>query len=169
MFQGFVIQEQTIYLVLLSEDAAGKPVNADALPTFRVYGPSGYLISGTAAFLDSAAITGATTASPIVITSAAHGLTTGAIVTVAGVLGNTAANGTFSITKVSGDTFSLDGSTGAGSYTAATGTWNLAGAYRLTVPCLGSNGFVAGQNYEVVSNYAIAAALKADVESFAVV
>ena len=63
-------------------------------------------------------ITGATNATPIVITAAAHGLITGAVVTVAGVGGNTAANGTFKITKVSSSTFSLDNSVGTGIYTS---------------------------------------------------
>lgn len=63
-------------------------------------------------------ITGATNASPIVITSVAHGLITGAVVTVAGVGGNTNANGTFKITKLTADTFSLDGSAGNSAYTS---------------------------------------------------
>ena len=76
-------------------------------------------------------ITGATNASPIAITSMHHSLPTGAQVTIAGVGGNTAANGTWTITKVDpdgagaltvADGFSLDGSTGNGSYTGS-GTW----------------------------------------------
>jgi hypothetical protein len=63
-------------------------------------------------------ITAATNASPIVVTAAAHGYQTGHSVTIAGVLGNTAANGTFLVTRVSADTFSLIGSTGNGAYTS---------------------------------------------------
>lgn len=63
-------------------------------------------------------ITGATNASPIVITSATHGYSTGDIVTVAGVGGNTAANGIFAVTNTGTNTFSLDGSTGNGAYTS---------------------------------------------------
>ena len=40
---------------------------------------------------------------PIIITSPGHGLSTGMSVTVAGVLGNTAANGVFTITVVDAD------------------------------------------------------------------
>ena len=68
------------------------------------------------------AITGATNTSPIVITSAGHGLSTGNFVVVNGVTGNTAANGFFRITKIDSDTFSLDGSAGNGAYTGS-GTW----------------------------------------------
>ena len=69
------------------------------------------------------AITGATNASPIVITSAAHRLETGHVVEITGVGGNTAANGTWTITRVGANTFSLNGSTGNGAYTSG-GTWS---------------------------------------------
>lgn len=52
-------------------------------------------------------ITGATNANPIVITSVAHGRITGDYVTITGVVGNTAANGTWPIIKLSADTFSI--------------------------------------------------------------
>jgi len=63
-------------------------------------------------------VEGATNASPIVITITGHGYVTGDQVVITDVLGNTAANGDFVITKVDSDTFSLDGSTGNGSYTS---------------------------------------------------
>ena len=72
------------------------------------------------------AISDATTATPIVITCAPHGLTSGAVVTIASVGGNTAANGTFVITVLSATTFSLNNSVGAGAYTSG-GTATYAG------------------------------------------
>ncbi len=63
-------------------------------------------------------ITAASNASPIVITEATHGRTTGNIVVIHDVGGNTAANGTFAITKVNDNTYSLDGSTGNATYTS---------------------------------------------------
>lgn len=60
------------------------------------------------------AITSSTNASPIVVTATAHGYSTGDIVTIFGHATNTAANGTWTVTKVTADTFSLDGSTGNG-------------------------------------------------------
>jgi len=70
-------------------------------------------------------VTGATNASPIVITvSTAHGLADGQDVTITGVGGNTAANGTFTIASASGSTFSLVGSTGNGTYTTG-GTYSV--------------------------------------------
>ncbi len=62
-------------------------------------------------------ITEATNASPIVITSVAHGLITGDQVTIVNVGGNGAAKGTFAVHKLTNDTFSLDGSIGDGDYT----------------------------------------------------
>jgi hypothetical protein len=69
-------------------------------------------------------ITGATNASPIVITDAGHGLETGEQIVIAAVEGNTAANGTWYVTVVNSSTFSLDDSTGNGVYTTG-GTWAL--------------------------------------------
>lgn len=62
-------------------------------------------------------VTAATNATPIAITGTAHGLTTGDRVRVAGVQGNTAANGTFTVTVTSTTAFTLDGSSGNGAYT----------------------------------------------------
>ena len=64
------------------------------------------------------AITGAANASPIVITITGHGYTTGDQVYIYDVAGNTAANGTWIITKVNDNTFSLNGSTGNAAYTS---------------------------------------------------
>ncbi len=47
-----------------------------------------------------------------------HGLTTGQTVTIYGVLGNTAANGTFTITVTNPYHFTLDGTSGNGTYTS---------------------------------------------------
>jgi hypothetical protein len=63
-------------------------------------------------------ISGATNATPIVITATAHGLLTGDKALVAAVGGNTAANGLFSVTRVDANTLSLNGSVGNGSYTS---------------------------------------------------
>ena len=65
----------------------------------------------------------ATNAGPIVITSAVnHNQKTGDRVKVSNVLGNTAANGVWTITVLSATTFSLDNSSGNAAY-AGGGTW----------------------------------------------
>lgn len=59
-------------------------------------------------------IESSTNASPIVVTAKAHGLLTGDSVTISGHATNTNANGTWTITKVDADRFSLNTSTGNG-------------------------------------------------------
>ncbi|MCR4307040.1 MAG: hypothetical protein NUV80_00585 [Candidatus Berkelbacteria bacterium] len=68
------------------------------------------------------AIDSSTNATPIVVTDVAHGLATGDYVTIISHATNTSANGTWKITKVTADTFSLDGSVGVGTG-GATGSW----------------------------------------------
>ena len=70
------------------------------------------------------AVTGATNATPIVITSTAHGYANGDIVTIKGVGGNTAANGEYKVASVAANTFALTNVTtganiaGNGAYTS---------------------------------------------------
>ena len=71
-------------------------------------------------------IIGATNANPCQITSTAHGLTTGAVITISGVVGMTQLNGgTFTITFVDANNFTLNGvdSTAFGVYVSG-GTWS---------------------------------------------
>lgn len=71
-------------------------------------------------------VTNASNAAPIVITSdAPHTLQTGDVVAVFGVGGNTAARGTWTITRISDTAFSLDDSAGNDAYTTG-GRWYLA-------------------------------------------
>lgn len=67
------------------------------------------------------AVSGATAASPIVITSTAHGCSTGDYVQTNGIQGVTGANGVFQCTVVDANHLSLNGSTGTGAYVASTG------------------------------------------------
>lgn len=69
-------------------------------------------------------ITAATAAAPIVCTTATHGFTTGDYVTITLTAGSTTTGltgllGTFRITVVSSTTFSLDNSSGSGTFTAS--------------------------------------------------
>lgn len=77
------------------------------------------------------AITGATNASPIVITATAHQRATGDSIVITGVVGNTAANGGFVVTVIDANTLSLNGSSGNGAYTSGgviAGTTSTVGA-----------------------------------------
>ena len=90
---------------------------------------SGYGAATTTTATDyrqkSGSISGADTNSPITVTlvsSGDHGLTTGDQITVASVVGQTGANGTFIVERVNATTVKLYGSTSVGSYTSG-GTW----------------------------------------------
>lgn len=153
-FVGLPKLEDTLVASLLVVDGSGTPVNADALPTFRVYGPNGFVEEGTSTLRLTASVTDATNATPIVITSSGHGLTTKAYVTVANVGGNTAANGTWVVTKVNANTFSLNTSVGNGAYTSG-GLWNVTGLYGVSITVQGVDGYEAGEVYQIVFDYAV--------------
>jgi hypothetical protein len=165
MFVGYVLLDDTLYSSVLVVNSSGTPINADALPTFRVYGPSGYLTSGTCSLKDTGTVANATNATPIVITSTAHGLTTGARITVSGVNGNTAANGTFIVTRVDPNTFSLNSSVGNGSYTTG-GTWNTTGLYSYEIDCAGSTGFESSECYHVLFVYQVSSTNMGQLHGF---
>src|SRR5262249_30367907 len=70
-------------------------------------------------------IQGITAGSPIRITAPNHGLVDGSQVVISGAQGVSGANGRFTVTKVDDSNFTLNGSTGTGTYTGG-GTWALA-------------------------------------------
>lgn len=168
-FLGLVLLAEVLRAGVLVRNATLTPIDADAAPAFRIYGPAGVLAGGTGtltAFLDTAAVTGATNAAPIVITSVAHKLSTGTRVTVAGVGGNTAANGTFNVTVLDADTFELDGSTGNGAYTTG-GIWHVSGLYKLEIDT-DDPAYETGEIYQVLVEYAVSATVKAQLLGFQV-
>jgi hypothetical protein len=71
-------------------------------------------INGTTQIIP--AITATNTSSPIQVTSTAHGLITGDVVTISGVVGQTGANGTFQVTVLTANTFTLNNSTSVGAW-----------------------------------------------------
>jgi len=103
-----------------------------AVGTYHVTNPSsdiGYsnsnLLTINPKTIVGTSVIGATNSAPIIITtSAVHGLTGTEIVYISDVLGNTAANGFWSISVLSPTTFALNGSTGNGSFTSG-GTVNI--------------------------------------------
>ncbi len=73
-------------------------------------------------------ITGATNATPIVITSASHGYSNGDLIVIGGILGNLAANGTFLAAGVTTNTINLttlDGVSVVGSGSYSSGGWMI--------------------------------------------
>lgn len=166
-FLGFITLGDTLKGTAITRSSTLVPTNGDSLPTYRIYGPDGLMTSGTGttSFRNTGSVTGATNASPIEITSASHGLTTGTRVTITGVLGNTAANGSFIITSTGTNTFTLDGSTGNGAYTSG-GTWNVAGLYLISHAITAGNGYAAGTTYHILVSYAISSTSGGDTYTF---
>lgn len=85
----------------------------------------------------------------IVITSEGHGLQTGEQIRIANVAGNTNANGTHTITRLSPDTFALQGTTANGLYDADTGFWTPIAEATFTgdqLPQLISGNSITGNN-----------------------
>lgn len=114
-----------------------------------------------------ATVSAATNATPIVLTTSAHGITVGAqvMITVIGVLGNVAANGTFPAVATTGTSFSLIGSEGSGAYTSggtiytptdfSTLTWDETNnSWRMALNTSG-NGLTLGasQNLRVLNSF----------------
>jgi hypothetical protein len=92
----------------------------DGIPTsFTYLGVNLRLVTPN---IPTGVIKSATSASPIVITSLIHGLSTGEQISITGVQGNTAANGSWTITVIDVNTFSLNGSVANGTYTTG-GNW----------------------------------------------
>jgi hypothetical protein len=91
----------------------------------------------------SGVITNLQDATPIVITSAGHNLTTGATVTITGVLGDTAANTTTTVTVIDANNFSLDG-------TATSGTWAGGGIWTAGFLTITYTGVPTSQEPKVV-------------------
>ncbi len=169
MFLGYCQLDATLNAPVLVLDASRTPVNLDGLPTVRVYGPLGLVPDATVmgSFLDSGSITGASNATPIVITSANHGLSTGAYVTVSGVLGNTTANTTTTVTVLNANTFELDSTVGNNTYISG-GTWNVTGLYLYSIDCTSANGFEVGTTYYVLISGAVAGVQTAAQQTFIV-
>jgi len=101
-----------VEMSLAANGAAG--VKPDCDPILQaLIGQAATIGSGTIP-----AITGASNATPIVVTSTAHGLANGDLITITGVVGNTAANGVWVVANVAANTFELVGSVGNGAYTS---------------------------------------------------
>ncbi len=77
-------------------------------------GGYGIVLSGTRGL--ARRITGSADTEPILVTATGHGFATGERVGISGVLGNTSANGAWTVTVLDADRFTLDGSRGNGAY-----------------------------------------------------
>lgn len=99
--------------------AGGYHVAQPGLPTKPTYSNVAALTIAPSAKVGggTGAVSAATNAGPIQVTVATHGLSNGAVVVIAGALGNTAANGAWVVAVVDVNNFTLAGSVGNGGYT----------------------------------------------------
>jgi len=95
-------------------------LNLLGFPNVQVFENNDWTVDPSPGFEATAAvaITGASNAGPIVVTAPGHGLTIGRPVTIVGVLGNTAANGTWDATVIDANTISIP-AVGNGAYTSS--------------------------------------------------
>lgn len=150
-FVCFVELNSPYFAPLLLRDNGLTPLNADTPPIYRVYGPDGLLngMTGSCYVLETGGVSGATNASPVVYTASNHNLTTGQVVTVSGVAGNTGANATGVATVLTANTFSLANTAGDGAY-AGGGNWMTTGLYGYNFVAAAANGFESGSSYMVL-------------------
>lgn len=171
MYQGMPeLGTEGFPLTELVRNAFNAPTDADDLPTYRVYSADGLVNgqTGSLAFRDTGTVTDATNANPIVITSSDHGLTDGTLVTISGVNGNSGANGDFKITVLDANRFSLDDSSGGGSYTSG-GSWHVTGLYSADLDLTAENGYTAGETYTVLISGVIGGQNYGNIHAFTVV
>ncbi len=53
MFVGYAFLEETLVGMLVTRNASRVPTDATGTPSYRVYGPDGFMFSGTSAILDA--------------------------------------------------------------------------------------------------------------------
>jgi hypothetical protein len=145
--QGATAANGTWYVTVINantfdlQSSTGTGLGTYTLGTGTWIALPGVITNATQAGGSISSVTG--NGAPVVITSANNGLTNGQYVTVTGVGGNTAANGTFQVENVTANTFQLVGATGNGNYTSG-GTWT--GVIAITAP---NHGLRTGQQITI--------------------
>lgn len=182
MFDSFIglfaLDTTAVLPFFTRSNTTGIPANPDSAPTYAVYSPDGdsQVISGqtgSASQRHTFTVTDATNATPIVITtSAAHGLQNGQVVTISGVLGNTAANGSFKVANKASTTFELTDFAdadvaGNDDYTSG-GSGNVRGLYSISLS-LDSSNYEAGKMYSVSVTYQVSGVACGTILNFGVV
>ncbi len=164
-FAGLVALNSVLDIAIVAKNTSNVPTDADSFPTYRIYGPAGYLAAGALTFKDIGTITNCPPASPTVYTSNGHNLTVGTSVTVTGVGGNTGANTTATITAVTSNTFTTATDTHLGSAYTSGGAWHVTGLYDFSFTATTGANFAAGTAYSVFV-YGLFSTVSTLVENF---
>lgn len=148
----------------------GECVNSDELPTFRIFGADGAVENGngTAALLEAGDISAIETGATTTVTSADHGLQTGAVVTIAGAAGTSNVNGTHQITVVDANNFTFDDVASSGTYTSGA-TWNSTGLYSATLDATIRAALEVGRSYLMIAYGVFGGDIRAEQIRFTVV
>lgn len=162
---SFATRRKKIDNCVAAAIAPGDTIRVMASPTPTLLGNATWTDGPLAV---TQAIASSTNATPIVITKAAHGLATGDTAIVNGHTVNTKANGVWTVTQLTVDTFSLDGSVGNG-VGGATGTIRkftnavvtLAAACTANVACFGNQGAASRANWTASANATCTAGVNA--------
>lgn len=157
--------------VAFVDPSTGALDTADALPTFRIIGDDGAVEggNGTAALMESGTISAiATGATTTVTCDAAHGLSTGAVVTITGADGTSNVNGTHPITVTGSTTFTFNDVVSSGTYTSGA-SWFTPGLYALTLDSVIRAALEAGRNYLCLCNGTFSSVIRTQQIRFTVV
>jgi hypothetical protein len=156
--------------ILFTDPSTGASASPDALPIFRVFSDLGPIVggNGTADYLESKTISAIAVGATTIITSAGHGLVTGAVVTIAGAAGTTNVNGTHQVTVIDANNFSFTGSVSSGVYTSGA-TWKTPGLFGCTLDSSIRSSLEAGKNYLLIAYGVFSSVVRAVKERFTVV
>lgn len=137
--------------VLFTDPSTGASANPDALPTFRIMADDGPVENGngTAEILESGDISAIVTGATTTVTSTDHGLSTGAVVTIAGAAGTSNVNGTHPITVTDANTFTFDDVSSSGTYTSGA-TWKTPGLFKLVLDSTIRSSLEVGRSYMAI-------------------
>jgi hypothetical protein len=146
------IAADVVLPILFTNPATFAAADLDALPTFRVFGQNGPVsaASGTGAYLESKPIGAISVGATTTITSADHGLATGAVITISGATGTSNVNGTHAVIVVDANTFTFDDIESSGSYTSGA-SWHTPGLYGLTLDTGIRSALEVGNNYLLIA------------------
>lgn len=145
--------------------STGTPVSPDAAPTYRIYGDSGLVASGTLDNLLTGVVSNVTNTNPAVITDTDHKLTSGTVVVITGVVGATGVNSQNLVaTYVTADTFSVPVAAG-GAYVSG-GAWVVVGAYVVNCDSTVRAALEAGRAYACIIDYDVSSVHKTEILRF---
>lgn len=155
---------------LFTDPDTGESADPDANPIFRVFGADGSVTNGngSGAPLETKTISAISTGPTTTVTSTAHGLATGSVVTIAGAAGTTGVNGTHPVTVSDANTFTFDDVSTSGTYTSGA-SWKTTGLFGFTLNSTIRAALQVGRSYLLVAYGVFSGTRRAIQQTFTVV